>query len=136
MSSAVRSYRIINNIFAGIVVVIIIYSGLFSPVTNNYPVSCVHEQITGMSCPSCGLSHSFSYILRGEIREAVKWNDYGPRVFLFFIFQLVLRVSNTISLYRFPGEWKKILYADISLSLISFVLGFSQFVVYNLKLIF
>ena len=124
------SYKIINYTFAGIIVIIFTYSGIFSPQGNNYPVSCVHEQLTGLSCPSCGMSHSFSYIIRGDIKEAIKWNEYGPRVFLFFLFQLILRISNIVILNRKPQLIRSVSLSDIALSALSVGLGFWQFVVY------
>ena len=131
----VRSYQLINIIIAGVIVMIIIYSGIFSPVKNNYPVKCVHEKFTGMPCPSCGLSHSFSYIVRGDFDRASDLNIYGMRVFLFFLFQLILRGSNFIYLKRNPLNIRAVGLLDISLSVISFFLGFSQFVGYNFRLI-
>ncbi|MEZ5011401.1 MAG: DUF2752 domain-containing protein [Bacteroidales bacterium] len=83
MNSTSRSYLTVNYILAGIVVVILLYSGIFSPARDSYPVDCVHQLLTGKPCPSCGLSHSFSLIVRGEFREASEWNIYGMRVFLF-----------------------------------------------------
>ena len=131
----VRSYQLINIIIAGVIVLIIIYSGIFSPLENRYPVKCVHEQFTGEPCPSCGLSHSFSYIVRGDLVRANDWNVYGIRVFLFFLFQLFLRGSNFIYLNYNPLNIRYVARVDISLSVITFILGFSQFISYNLRLI-
>lgn len=133
---SISSYQLVNYIIAGIIVMIIAYSGIFSPVRNNYPVRCVHEQLTGMSCPSCGISHSFSYMIRGDIKQALEWNSYGPRVFLFFLFQLVLRMSNIFFLKRRPGDIRWLVFTDIILSVLSFGLAFSQFAVYNYRMIF
>ena len=97
LSSEVRivnePYLIINIIFAGVILLIFLYSGFFSPEKDSYPVICIHEKITGEPCVSCGLSHSFSLIVRGRIDEAYKWNQYGMRIFLFFALQLVMRVA-------------------------------------------
>jgi len=134
-SGAAGSYKLINYIFAGIIVCIFIYSGIFSPLSNNYPVQCVHERLSGVPCPSCGISHSFSYIVRGNIKEALEWNAYGPRVFLFFLFQLFLRISNNIFLMRNPQKLRQLTIFDICLSLVSVGLGFSQFVVYYVSLV-
>ncbi len=131
---AAGSYKLINYIFAGIIVLIFIYSGIFSPVSNNYPVSCVHEQLSGLSCPSCGMSHSFSYLIRLDINEAVRWNKYGPRVFLFFLFQLILRLSNIIIINRKPQLIRFVSLTDIALTVISVGLGFWQFAVYYISL--
>ena len=60
-------YLIINIFFAGVIMLIFAYSGIFSPEKDNYPITCLHEQLTGKPCVSCGLSHSFSLIVRGRI---------------------------------------------------------------------
>lgn len=133
-TGAVLSYKLINYIFAAIIVIIFTYSGIFSPRENNYPVSCVHEQITGLSCPSCGMSHSFSYIVRGDIKKAREWNIYGPRVFLFFLFQLILRISNIVIIKRKPEMIRLISLSDILLSVLSVGLGFWQFIEYYIKM--
>jgi len=131
-----RSYLIINLIFGGIVVAILIYSAVFSPDLNNYPVQCVHEIISGQPCPSCGLSHSFSYIIRGDFVEATEWNRYGTRVFIFFILQLVMRVSISVSIIRQGTHAANLLRFDIILSLAAFVIAFNQFIRYFFGLIF
>ena len=69
------------------------YSFFYSPDEENYPVPCIHEIMTGEPCPSCGLSHAFSLIVRGRIDEALQWNSQSMRVFLFFALQLVMRIA-------------------------------------------
>src|SRR5512133_3481201 len=81
-------YHIINIVLAGVIVLILVCSGIFSPEKDNYPVVCIHERLTGEPCFSCGLSHSFSLIVRGRITEAFEWNRYGLQVFMFFFLQL------------------------------------------------
>jgi hypothetical protein len=93
-------YLIINIVFAGVIFLIIAYSGIFSPDKNNYPVVCLHEKLTGVPCFSCGLSHSFSLIIRGRLAEAFQWNVYGMRVFLFFFSQLLMRIIFSVIYLR------------------------------------
>src|SRR5512133_849636 len=95
-------YLIINIVLAGIILMVLVYSGIFSPSGNNYPVSCIHEQLTGQQCASCGLSHSFSLIIRGRITDAVMWNPYGLRVFIFFASQLILRIALSAWYLKYP----------------------------------
>ncbi len=87
-----RPYLALNVIFAGVILLILGYSFFYSPDEERYPVPCVHEKITGEPCPSCGLSHAFSLIVRGRIDEALEWNSQSVRVFLFFALQLVMRI--------------------------------------------
>lgn len=136
MTSGVRSYLIINLVFAGVVIGIIAYSGIFSPEKNRYPVECVHETLTGMPCPSCGLSHSFSYIVRGDLDNAFIWNRYGLRVFLFFVIQLIMRISISLSLLRSKASSRSLLRYDLLITILSFILGFNQFIAYNFRLLF
>jgi hypothetical protein len=120
-------YLLFNIFFAGIIVLIIAYSGIFSPDRNNYPVACIHQKITGQPCFSCGLSHSFSLIIRGRLQEASRWNVYGMRVFLFFASQLLLRISFSIWYLRFPDTRKELIIADSVGSGILFLLTFWPF---------
>ena len=136
MNSTSRSYLAVNYILAGIVVVILLYSGVFSPVKDNYPVQCVHQLITGKPCPSCGLSHSFSLIVRGEFREAREWNIYGMRVFLFFIFQLAMRLSVSLFIHRRGSHTRSLAKFDIIISVIAFIFCFRQFMAYYATLLF
>ncbi len=64
-------YLIINILLAGVIILVMIYSGIFSPDKDDYPVTCIHEKLTGQPCVSCGLSHSFSLIVRGRIGGSI-----------------------------------------------------------------
>ena len=121
-------YLIINIIFAGVLLLIMAYSGFFSPDKNNYPVICLHEKLTGEPCFSCGLSHSFSLILRGRIDEAYQWNIYGMRVFIFFISQFILRVAFSILYLRFSDTRKQLILVDCIGSGLIFLIAFWPFI--------
>jgi hypothetical protein len=120
-------YLKINLILAGVIVLVLAYSGIFSPDRNNYPVVCIHEKITGMKCFSCGLSHSFSLIVRGRIDEAYRWNVYGMQVFLFFFLQLILRVSFSIFFINDKKNRQQLILFDVVGSIIIFLLVFYPF---------
>ena len=107
---------------------IIAYSGFFSPDKENYPVACLHEILSGEPCSSCGLSHSFSLILRGRIDEAYQWNTYGMRVFLFFASQLILRVAFSIFYVRYPDTRKQLIIIDCIGSGLIFLIAFWPFI--------
>ena len=122
-------YLIINIFFAGVILLIIAYSGFFSPEKDNYPVPCLHEKLTGEQCFSCGLSHSFSLIVRGRIDEVYQWNLSGIRVFLFFASQLILRVAFSIFYLRYPGTRKQLIIIDYIGSGLIFLISFWPFIV-------
>lgn len=122
-------YLIINLLFAGVIVLIIAYSGIFSPVKDNYPVTCIHEKLTGQPCVSCGLSHSFSLIVRGRIAEAYQWNQNGMRVFLFFASQLLIRVLFSRFYIRNQDTRKQLIITDCIGSGIIFLIAFWPFII-------
>lgn len=121
-------YHIINIIFAGVIVMVLFYSGIFSPEKNNYPVVCIHEKLTGEPCISCGLSHSFSLIIRGRITEAYEWNPYGMRVFLFFVSQLIFRIDFLRLSVMHPENRKHLVIYDSIASGVIFLITFWPFI--------
>ncbi len=127
-------YLIINIFLAGVIVMIFVYSVFFSPEKDDYPVTCIHEKINGKPCVSCGLSHSFSLILRGRIDEAYKWNKYGMRVILFFASQLLLRIVFSRIYIRYQPFRKQLILFDITGSSLIFIITFMPFLIYILKL--
>jgi hypothetical protein len=104
------------------------YSGFFSPVKDNYPVVCIHEKLTGGPCISCGLSHSFSLVLRGKISEAYDWNVYGFRVFIFFASQLIMRIVFSIFYLKYPDTSKQLITYDIGISIMFFLVTFLPYI--------
>ncbi len=128
-----ETYLIINLILAGVILLVILYSGVFSPENNNYPVACIHEKLTGEPCASCGLSHSFSLIIRGKISEAYKWNENGMRVFIFFVAQLFLRLSFSRIYIKYPDNRKQLILFDISGSIFIFLIAFMPFIIAIIK---
>jgi len=125
---ASEPYLFINIIFAGVILLIFAYSGFFSPVKDNYPVVCIHEKLTGQPCVSCGLSHSFSLIVRGRIDEAYQWNRYALRIFIFFLAQLILRVSFSVFYLRYANTRKQLIMVDCIGSGILFLVAFWPFI--------
>ena len=120
-------YLLINIILAGVILLILAYSGIFSPEKDNYPITCIHEKLTGEPCISCGLSHSFSLIVRGRISEAYEWNAFGMRVFLFFISQLCMRVTFLLISLRYPDSRQQLIIYDCVVSGIIFLISFWPF---------
>lgn len=125
-------YLIINIFFAGVILLIFAYSGIFSPARDNYPVICIHEKLTGEPCISCGLSHSFSLIIRGRIEEAYKWNIYAMRIFLFFASQLVLRAAFSIFYLKYPNTRQQLIILDCIGSGVIFLIAFWPLILYIL----
>ena len=121
-------YLLINLILTGVILLVFAYSGFFSPVKDNYPVVCVHEKLTGEPCISCGLSHSFSLIVRGKISEAYDWNIYGLRVFIFFSAQLLMRIVFSVFYIKHPDYGKQLITYDIAVSIMLFLVSFLPYI--------
>jgi len=102
-SFAQNSYIKINIIFTGIIIVIFIYSGIFSPQKSNHPIPSGYSLVAGESTKSTGLSRAFSSIVRFEFDQALNYNSESLRVFSFFLFQLVFRVIFSLIYYRYPS---------------------------------
>ncbi len=122
-------YLIINIFLAGVIILIMAYSGIFSSEKDKYPVTCIHEKLTGEQCVSCGLSHSFSLIIRGRFDEAQKWNENGLRIFIFFAAQLFVRISFSGFYVKNPGLRKQIILFDIIGSSVIFLIAFMPFII-------
>jgi hypothetical protein len=121
-------YLLINLTLTGVILLVFLYSGFFSPVKDNYPVVCIHEKLTGEPCVSCGLSHSFSLILRGRISEAYDWNIYGLRVFIFFAAQLIMRIVFSVFYLKNADSNKQLITYDIAVSIMLFFVSFLPYV--------
>ena len=120
-------YLVINMVFAGLLFLIFAYSAIFSPDKNDYPVVCIHEKLTGQQCFSCGLSHSFSLIVRGRIDEAYSWNPFGFRVFLFFASQLIMRIVFSVLWVKHEETRQQLIVLDSAGSLLIFLIAFWPF---------
>ena len=123
-------YIAVNISLAVVIVLIMAYSAFFSPEKDNYPVVCMHEKLTGESCISCGLSHSFSLIVRGRFSESFDLNPYGFRVFLFFLAQLAMRLTFTFYYLNAPSTGKQLIIYDISGTMLLLLIAFFPFLSY------
>jgi len=110
-------YHIINLCFAGIILLIFIYSGIFSANKNNYPIKSACEVITGKPCVSSGLSRSFSEIVRLKFESAKEYNQYGLSVFTFFLIQFILRIFVSILIYFKRKQTSQIIILDSIISI-------------------
>lgn len=127
LTQSARPYFILNLILAGVILLIMGYSLFYSPDENRYPVPCVHEKLTGEPCPSCGLSHAFSLIVRGRIDEALDWNSYSLRVFIFFAVQLLMRLSLALVALKVIVNLRNIAVTDAVVSALMTLTAFFPF---------
>lgn len=115
-------YPKINLIFAGIIVCVFIYSGIFSPEKANHPIPSGYTILTGKPTKSTGLSRAFSAIMQLEFNKALRYNKESLKIFSFFIIQLFLRFIFTLTYARWKS--RKVITADIILSVLLFICCF------------
>jgi hypothetical protein len=120
-------YIKINLIFAGIIALIFIYSGIFSYEKANHPIPSNIKTITGKETTSTGLSRSFSAILRFQFDKAKSYNQNSIRVFLFFFLEFIIRVG-LIPLSQLKISRKLLIIGDITVTAIIFIIAFSPFI--------
>ena len=119
-------YIIINIILTLVLLGIMIYSAAFSATKNHYPIRSSLEILKEGKEISTGLSRSFSELIRGRIRSARDFNEHGPRIFLFFLLQLLMRP--VFSLFYLKHSQAVIwIYLDAGLSIMLFMIAFFPF---------
>lgn len=123
-----KPYILINSAFAGIIIAIMIYSGIFSTKGNEHPVKCIHQQITGEKCQTCGISRGFSEVIRFHFKEAQNYNKNSLPVFIFFASQLILRIFLSIFYIKFLSAGKKIIISDAIVSVVLFLICFQNLI--------
>ena len=122
--SFVKQYITINAIFAFFIIIIFLYSLVFSPESLNYPI---HSQASNTSV-STGLSRAFSEIVRFNFAEAKVLNKYSLSIFLFFFIQLFLRIVVSILLLSTKKNKKLLLLTDILITVLLFLQSFWKFI--------
>ncbi len=124
------SYIIVNIILAVILLLILIYSGLFSIEKINHPIHSAYSHITGDDTVSTGLSRAFSALIRGKFRQADIYNSHAKGIFLFFLSQLVFRIAFSFIVQKKPAWKKRIIRFDILQAVVLFLTAFFPFILY------
>ena len=117
-------YIKVNIIFVGIIILIFIYSGIFSAEKLNYPIHSKAKKYTTEISKSEGLSRSFSEIVRFKFDSASNYNPHGIRVFSFFLIQFFLRIGISFLIFYKQTGNKSIIIIDGALSIIHYFFCF------------
>jgi len=65
--------------------VVFLISILYYPPDSGYISICMFQDLTGLPCPGCGLTHSFCALAKGRLAVAFRYNALGPFIFLLAI---------------------------------------------------
>jgi hypothetical protein len=120
-------YILVNGILMIVLLGILSYSALFSAACNNYPIHSSLENLKKSNEISSGLSHSLSELMRGRIDSAREYNEYGPRIFLFFLVQVFMRPF-FLFLYLRNHHAMTWIYLDAGTSIVLFLIAFWPFI--------
>ncbi|MCW3075738.1 MAG: hypothetical protein JWO32_347 [Bacteroidetes bacterium] len=117
------AHVIISWTFLILIGIALCYSCFFYP--NNHPISCVIKSYTGKDCVTCGFSRAFSCYTHLQIKEGKSLNPLSWPVFLFFIFQFILRIVIILRylITKLPLNNRLIL-TDVLISISGFLLAF------------
>lgn len=75
---------------------ILIILVLFLLMIELIPVTCLFKQVTGISCPSCGMTRAFHSILHFDFMEAFKYNILSIPLFIFIVCSTYILVYEII----------------------------------------
>lgn len=91
------SYTIINYLIAGLIGLIFLYVYCYpwlNPMGLTIPSGC--HDLPLAFCKSRGLTRGFAQMIRFNYEDAIAFNPYCWRIFSFFLFQFIARISLTI----------------------------------------
>jgi hypothetical protein len=125
------SYLQVNIIIAGIIILIMIYSGIYSSTGFSHPI----QSFFTTPVASTGLSRAFSEILRGNFQMALSFNPHSIKIFSFFFFQLILRFLFSVLLIRNVIYEKRILFIDVLVTVLLFLWSFYSLIAAQLAMI-
>ncbi len=117
-------YIIVNAIITGVILLIIIYSGIFSASGIPHPI----KSLTTEPTVSTGLSRAFSEIVRFNFSKAEQFNRYSIHIFCFLFIQFFIRIIVSLLLLDCKISKKVLLYTDILSSILLFLWAFSGFI--------
>ena len=67
------------------------------------PPLCVWKNLTGLDCPGCGLTRSFTWMGHGDVVAAFARHRLGPLLYLGVALQVPLRVRRIVRTLRGDG---------------------------------
>ena len=121
-----ESYQVLHVVFAGIILMICIYSGIFPPSKGGHPIPSQYTHIEGEATASTGMSRAFSSIVRLNFEQARAYNAHSLEVFGFFFVQFWMRVAFFLLYIRYKG--KSVVVADIFISVSLFLWCFKDLI--------
>ena len=70
---------------------------IFLLIIDLIPVTCFFKQVTGISCPSCGMTRAFHSIISFDLISAIKYNILSIPLFIFIMISISIFVYEIIT---------------------------------------
>lgn len=71
------------------------------------PVTCLFRLLTGLPCPTCGMTHAFVALGHGDAARAVEWNAASPLVFAACVSVFALGLAQAASGQRLLDRFSR-----------------------------
>nr|NQU89628.1 DUF2752 domain-containing protein [Bacteroidota bacterium] len=86
--------RIVRSALAVVLLVILVLSYVFEPSTYHL-IDCAFLNLTGLPCPSCGMTRSFHAMAHLQVHESFVLNWMGPIIFVGMLLMAILFFTET-----------------------------------------
>lgn len=105
---------------------------LFLLVIYLVPVTCIFKQVTGISCPSCGMTRAFHYILNFNFIDAFYYNILSIPLFIFIVSSFIILIYEILA-NKFDYIPKLLnLFANKFVLIFIFTIMFLSFIINNI----
>jgi hypothetical protein len=71
------------------------YGIAVDPLTGHHGIPCLWKILFGVSCPGCGLSRAWAFLIRGHLREAGEMNWLIFPLLLAYARQLIVALARS-----------------------------------------
>lgn len=114
---------------------ILVILTLFLLMIEFIPVTCLFKQVTGISCPSCGMTRAFHCILNLDIIGAFHYNILSIPLFAFISISIIIMTYEIIAnRFEYIPKLLNILSNKIVLIII-LLFFFISFIINNISII-
>ena len=100
-------------------IIILFYSIYVNPAESNI-TTCRFHEITGLDCPTCGISRSFYSLSKFNFNEAFVYHPLGPLLFIIlglllirFVIELLLNKELQLSIRILNYRWLYLAFAGL-----------------------
>ena len=88
--------RRIKIFLAAVFLGVILFPFLINPAPAGI-ITCKFHQITGHSCPTCGLTRSLVALIHFHVKEAFQYHLFGPLVYVIFLVFFIASLTEIIT---------------------------------------